>query len=292
VRIIVSGPNGFIGQRLLENSVSNYNIIPISLRNTPINKIEFYNTHSIIHLAGLAHQMQKTNAKRYFDANYELTKELALAAKLAGVPHFVFISTIKVYGETSKSTLDEQSFCNPINDPYGQSKLEAEKFLQSIEDENFQVAIVRPPLVYGPGVKGNLARLMKLVDSWYPLPFGGIETRRSMVFVDNLIELINCIVENKASGVYLAGDKEPMTTSFLIREIRKNLGRNPNLFQFHGFLKSLLFKLKPEMANRLFSSLELDTSSTNGRLRFTPPCSPAYGIARMVDEYKKQKTNV
>jgi nucleoside-diphosphate-sugar epimerase len=286
--ILLTGASGFIGQRYIEYS-ADYNIISISLRKTLVKDIDFSNIGTILHMAGKAHQMQKIDDQIYFDVNYTLTKKLANAAKKAGVKHFVFISTIKVYGENPTTLYTEETACVPKNDPYGESKLKAEKYLQSIEDDTFKVAIVRPPLVYGPGVKGNLIRFLKLGEKGYPLPFANINNRRTMVYLNNLIELINKIIDIKASGIFLAGDREPISTTKLISEIRNNLGKKTRLFKMPTVLKKMLQAIKPGMTIRLFGSLEMDTSLTNKNLNFTPPYTIEDGIKDMVDWYKNSK---
>ena len=286
--VFLTGTSGFVGQQYISCIRNKYIIKAVSLRTSNLKNIAFDQVDSILHLAGKAHQMQKIEDQIYFDVNYELTKQFADEAKAAGVPHFVFVSTIKVFGEHQNAILNEDSSCEPLNDPYGESKLKAEQYLQSIEDENFKVAIVRPPLVYGPGVKGNLIRFLELGNKDWPLPFARINNRRTMVFIDNLIELINRIIETRASGVFLAGDREPISTTRLISEIRKGLGKKENLFVMPDLFKWLLGKLKPELTTRLYGSLEMDTSKTNENLNFLPPYSVEEGIKVMVDWYKQQ----
>jgi nucleoside-diphosphate-sugar epimerase len=285
-KILLTGATGFVGQRFLEYCKDTYDIRCVSLQKEKIFNLDFKHIDAIVHLAGKAHQMQKIDDQIYFDINYTLTKELADAAKKEGVKHFIFISTIKAFGEHQKGVLNEKSPCLPQNDPYGESKLKAEQYLQSIEDDNFIVSIIRPPLIYGPRVKGNLIRFLELGNKPYPLPFKNLKNRRTMVFLDNFIELINRIVDTKQSGIFLAGDAQPISTEKLISEIRLNLGKKPNLFQTPDFMKKMLGVVKPEFALRLFGSLEMDTSDSFKRLNFTPPYSIEQGIKSMVDWYK------
>ena len=284
--ILLTGASGFVGQRFLEYNKSNFTIRTVSLINQAVENIDFTGVDAILHLAGKAHQMTKIEDSIYFDVNTELTKKLALAAKAKGVSHFIFISTIKVFGEHQNSVLTEGSPCEPINDPYGQSKLQAEKFLQSIEDATFAVSIVRPPLIYGPRVKGNLIRFLKLADNGNPLPFAHIDNRRTMVFLDNLIEMINALIRQKKSGIFLAADAQPLSTTFLISEMRKKMARPTRLFTMPSPLKWVLKKVKPEMYIRLYGSLEMDAQDSFKRLNFTPPYSIEQGIGEMVKWYK------
>ena len=284
--VIVTGATGFVGQRYIEYNCKNYIIQAISLQKEEISEINFENVDVILHLAGKAHQMQKIDDQIYFDVNTELTKKLALAAKANKVPHFIFISTIKVFGEHQNAVLTEGSLCEPINDPYGESKLEAEQSLKTIGDSNFTVSIIRPPLVYGPRVKGNLIRFLKLADSNKPLPFADIDNSRTMVYLDNLIELINTIIIQKKSGIFLAADDKPISTTYLIAEMRKNMGRPVRLFAMQSILKRVLKKVKPEMYIRLYGSLEMNPQNTFESLNFKPPYSVEEGIREMVKWYK------
>jgi nucleoside-diphosphate-sugar epimerase len=284
--ILLTGGSGFVGQRYIVYSKDSYIIKPVSLQKKNISEVAFKNIDVIVHLAGMAHQMQKIDDQIYFDVNYTLTKNFADAAKSAGVKHFIFVSTIKVFGEYQKGVLTEKAPCLPQNDPYGESKLKAEQYLQSIENDNFIISIIRPPLIYGPGVKGNLIRFLELGNKPYPLPFKNLKNRRTMVFLDNFIELINRIIETKQSGIFLASDENPISTEKLISEIRLNLGKKPNLFETPDFIKKMLGLVKPEFTLRLFGSLEMDASDSFKRLDFKPPYSIEYGIKRMVDWYK------
>ena len=288
--ILLTGSSGFVGKRFVEYNQQNYTIHSVSLRTTKVAEIDWKNYDAIVHLAGKAHQMEKIDDQIYFDVNYDLTKQLADRAKKEKVPHFVFVSTIKVWGDDYKNAhLEIKTPCKP-DDAYGKSKLQAENYLQEIQSPDFKIAIVRPPLVYGPGVKGNMIRFMKLANNPMPLPFGGIENKRTMVFLDNLVELINTIVDQQAAGVFLAGDKTPLSTSSLIESIQLNLKEKTGLFKLPGFVVSMMNVVKPELVKRLFYSLTIDTKETNELLNFSPPFTSEYGIQKMVNWYKKSNS--
>ena len=289
--VLLTGASGFVGQRFLEYNKNTFNIRTVSLVNTAVENIDFTGIDALVHLAGKAHQMTKIDDSIYFEVNTELTKKLALAAKAQGVPHFIFISTIKVFGEHQNAVLTEGSPCEPINDPYGESKLKAENFLQSIEDTTFTVSIIRPPLIYGPRVKGNLIRFLKLADNGKPLPFDKIDNRRTMVFLDNFIALINTIIAQKQSGIFLAADTQPISTTFLIAEMRKNMARPTRLFAMPSILKWVLKTMKPEMYIRLYGSLEMNPQDSFKRLNFKAPYSVEHGIGEMVKWYKEEIKN-
>ena len=234
--------------------------------------------------------MKGAPEEQYFKINRDLALEVAQKAKLQGVKQFVFMSTAKVFGEstTDMPAWNEYSECNP-QDAYGKSKLEAEKLILGIQDENFKVAVVRSPLVYGVGVKANMYNLVKLTDKLPVLPLGGIHNRRSMVYVGNLVALHEHIIKTQAGGIFIAGDAQPLSTTELTRNIATALGKNRVLLSIPFIFRNILKKVKPMIFERLFGSLELDNASTNRKLVFTPPFSTDQGIAEMVAWYKQNR---
>lgn len=285
-KVLLTGASGFIGSRWLEIDTETCEIIPCSLQQTPIATVDFAGIDTIIHLAGIAHRMEPTPDKLYFEVNHALTIALAKAAKQQGVKHFIFMSTIKVYGEVSpKQVITIDTPCLP-DDAYGRSKWKAEQGLLALQAENFRIAIIRTPIVYGPRVKGNLHRIMGLAEKRLPLPFANIQNQRSMVFVDNLIAMVQQIVIVQAQGIFLPSDKEPISTTKLVSLIREELGMKPNLFSLPLLVRQLLQRLKPALYIRLFDSLLLDNTSSNKRLHFSPPFTTEYGIKEMVKSYK------
>lgn len=289
LRLLVTGTGGFIGRRFLELNRDLFDLLPVSLRETAVEDIPLEGVDAIVHLAGKAHEMRPVPDQVYYDVNYTLTKKLAEEARKKGVPHFIYASSVKVYGDEAERMLDEKSPCVPT-DAYGKSKLQAEEMLQHMSALNFKVAIVRPPLVYGPQVKGNMIRLLQLADKNIPLPFGNITNKRSMVYLDNVIHLINTIAEQQATGIFIAGDDAPVSTGYLISTIRKYLGKPANLLSIPGFARKLLQTVRPALYTRLFGSYIIDNSTTNRRLRFQPPVSTEKGIEEMVEWYRQSKT--
>ena len=283
LKILITGASGFVGQRYLSYNKDNYTMLPVSLRSTKINDIDFSNIETIIHLAGIAHQMTKIDDQIYFDVNLHKTIALAKAAKENGIKQFIFISTVKVYGDDHKTDYLDLSSPTLPNDAYGQSKLQAEEALLNLETASFKVAIVRPPLVYGPGVKGNLIKFLHLAQKSIPLPFKGIENKRSMVYIDNLIAMLNAIADSSASGVYIAGDREPMSTSTLLKNIYLGSAKQPNWFKMPKLGLWLLKILKPELVKRLYGSYIIDNTESNKMLNFTPPYTSDHGIRVMTE---------
>ncbi len=284
--IAVTGSTGFVGKRLMVYNSEKFHLQPINLRDTPVNAINLLDVDVVLHLAGKAHQMEPIDDKVYFDVNYELTKQLADKALLQGIKQFIYISSTKVYGDDINEMLDEHSPCLPV-DAYGASKLKAEQYLQSLQSDNFKIAIIRPPLVYGPGVKGNMIRLLQLADKNFPLPFGKIDNARSMVFIDNLVELINTIIDKEATGVFIAGDDLPVSTSRLLALIKSSLGNTSGLISIPAFARTIIKRLKPALYIRLFGSFVVSNTDTNMRLLFKPPYSTADGVQQMVEWFMK-----
>jgi len=285
--LLVTGSSGFVGKELLKSLSTKYNIRPISLRSVSVEDVDFNDIDCVLHLAGMAHQMQKIDPQIYFDVNRDLTLKLASKAKSSGVRGFVFISSVKVYGDANSNEVqNELSACSP-NDPYGQSKFEAELGLGKLDDPTFSVAIIRAPLVYGSGVKGNLSRIMKLVKMLPVLPLGGVGNERSMVYVGNLIALIDKVIDTNSNGVFIAGDQKPHSTSRLVELIANNLGKKVINFKLPSFLVNAARLIAPGLVSRLFDSYIIDNKNTNALLSFKPPYTFEQGIMEMVIDFKK-----
>lgn len=243
-KILVTGSTGFIGTNLVNRlSGIGFSVRAISRRETgdlsgDTNwRPELSCVDTVIHLAGRAHVMNETETDIdliYNRINRDATRSLAEQAQQEGVRRLVFVSTSKVMGE-SGGPFSPQNPPNPT-DPYSRSKLEAEKSVQACN--GLESVIIRPPLVYGPGVKGNFIRLIRLVDKGLPLPFGGIKNQRSLIGIDNLCEALIAAVDC-SEGVYLPADIEKPSTPELVRLIAEPLKRKPLLPSVPPFLLNL-----------------------------------------------------
>jgi nucleoside-diphosphate-sugar epimerase len=282
--ILLTGSSGFLGSRILTRPSATAEYLPISLQTTEVSSIDFLGITAVLHCAGIAHRMEKTEDQLYFSINRDLTLELARAAKEAGVKHFVFLSTIKVFGvDASNLPLTIDTACYP-NDAYGQSKWEAEEGLRTLEDDNFKVAVVRPPLIYGPGAKGNLERIMQLIaKSKMPLPFARINNRRSMVYADNLVAYLEFIMERELSGTFLPADEPPISTSQLVKLLVQHINPEKKVVSLPSPLRAMMKWLKPEFHQRLFGSLEVE--STYKATGFTPPFTIEEGLKAMAEAF-------
>ncbi len=224
--------------------------------------------------------MGGASKEEYEKVNVTQTLKLAQKAKGSGVKHFIFMSTVKVYGEETKVAYCENSECNP-QDEYGKSKLKAELELKKLEDDNFKISIIRTPIVYGYGVKANIKNLINLVEKVSVLPFGGIENRRSMVYVGNLCHLIDVVIDKDKSGIFLSSDDEPLSTTRLIKLISEELDRRVYLIKV-PFFETLLKVLKPSFHKRLYESLEINNEQTKKDLEFENLYSTEDGIRFMI----------
>jgi len=323
-KICVTGAYGFIGKSVCETLVSNDKTVIGLVRNLklsknsnkitylPIDDIDFKtnlrnslaDADCVIHCAGKTPNTKNTGTdqiKFYHTENVEGTRQIAEQAFDAGVKKLIFLSSIKVNGE---NTYDNYNVTGKIHnvkkifthndtaspeDLYAKSKLQAEKTLWEISARTgLEVVIVRLPLVYGYGVKGNLVKLIKLVKSGIPLPLSLIKNQRSMIGMDNLVDLlIRCIDHPKASGkTFLVSDGEDLSTPELIKLIASSMGRKANLFPFPIYMLKFLASVlgKREETNRLVGSLRIDNSYTKKILNWSPPISVEEGVRRMVQE--------
>ena len=311
-KVLVTGASGFIGKHLCSKlNKLNWNVYGT------VRKFDFHSSHYdfkaiavdeinsntnwgnalknvdyIIHCAGKAHLINENdNVNMYHSTNTEGTKNLAQQAVEAGVKKLIFLSSVKVNGESTNDISNNKIFTNNSKidpkDPYSVSKFEGEKLLWKISSEtDLEVVVVRLPLVYGKGVKGNLARLIKLVRSGIPLPFSMIVNKRTMIGIDNLVDLlIRCIDHVDAAGkTFLVSDGKDISTPELIKLIALSMEKRAYLFPLPisllKFLGSIFGKRKE--INRLVGSLRVDNNYVREKLNWTPPISIEEGIRRMV----------
>jgi nucleoside-diphosphate-sugar epimerase len=308
-KILVTGAYGFIGNVICKNLASQ----GISVQGIVRSLKPLFNTEKIkysaigdinyatnwknllggndcvIHCAGKVNEVNKKfQLEDYRVVNVDGTHQLALQAAEAGVRRFIFLSSIKVNG-------DQTAYGSPFScadtvspkDPYSISKYLAEKKLWEISKKTgLEIVIVRLPLVYGHGAKGNVARLIKLINSGIPLPFSLINNQRSLIGIDNLVDvLVRCIYHPDAKNkTFLVSDSEDLSTPILLRYIASAMNRPVRLFPLPVLLLKLfgfVLGIKSEM-NRLIGSLQIDSSCTREILNWKPIVSVEEGIRRMV----------
>jgi len=271
-QVLVTGATGFIGRALCAEK--NFETKPLDLRR-PAWERDLAGAEVVVHLAGVAHT--RASDALYEEVNVRATQRLAIAALEAGVRRLVFVSSIKVNGEATPIDRPFRAADTPNpQDEYGRSKWRAEQALASLS--GMEVVIVRPPLVYGPGVRANFLRLLQLVDTGLPLPFGSIRNRRSFVFVGNLVALLRRCAEHPAAAgkTFLAADGEDLSTPELARRMAKALGRASRLVPFPPFL----------LPSKLAGSLVVDASEARSLLQWLPPYSVDEGLARTAAAYR------
>ena len=312
--IFITGATGFIGlavvKTLLEQDVAiiagvrqHSSILPQSVRQVEIGDLSctdkkfeaLLNVDVVIHIAARAHIMNETVTDplaEFRKVNTTGTLNLAKQAAKAGVKRFIFISSIKVNGEmTENGAPFTPENTRPPTDPYGVSKYEAEQGLMALADKtSMEVVIIRPPLVYGPGVKANFASMIKWVDKGTPLPFGAIHNQRSLVALDNLVSfIIHCVSHPKAANeVFLIADGEDVSTTQLLQKVTKALDKKTLLLPIPVSWMIFFAQLigKRDVAQRLFSSLQIDSSKALNLLGWRPVISMDKQLQKLAKIYK------
>lgn len=257
------------------------------------------NVDIVIHLAARVHVMDDVESDpltEYRKVNTAGTLNLARQAVDAGVKRFVFISSIKVNGEhTNKGSKFSPDDDYIPMDPYGMSKYEAEQGLLTLAKEtDMEVVIIRPPLVYGSGVRANFASMMKWINKGVPLPLGAVHNKRSLIALDNLVNfIIHCVDHPKAANeVFLISDGEDVSTTELLRKVANAFGEKAVLFPVPVSLMTMAAKLigKADVANRLFSSLQVDSSKARDLLGWEPVVTMDEQLKKTADAYLNEKT--
>lgn len=311
--VLVTGANGFVGTALCEfftkSQVPVRAIVRFSSLSPTDTGVESVGdissktdwTHAlkdvtkVVHLASRVHIMTDQSANplaEYRLVNVEGTINLARQAAAAGVQRFVFLSSIKVNGEFTDLSRPFTADDAPApTDAYGISKHEAEMALRQIAMEtDMEVVIIRPPLVYGPGVKANFQATMRLLARGLPLPLAGLtHNRRSFVALDNLVDLIVTCLNHPAAAnqTFLVSDAEDLSTADLLKRTGVALGKPARLFYLPSCLLQLLATLvnKPGIYQRLCGSLQVDMSKTRQLLGWTPPLSVDEGLRRTAKSF-------
>lgn len=280
MKILLTGSSGFIGSYFKQHYSHLHTIQTFSFLNDNLKALDLTGTEAVVHLSALVHQMNDASEEEYERINLFQTVELAEKAKECGVGHFIFMSTVKVYGEETNLPYNENSACLP-EDNYGKSKLRAEEALQTLSSEDFIVSIIRTPIVYGYGVKANIKSLIRLVQNISIIPFDGIDNKRSIVYIGNLSYLIHRVIQQQRSGIFLASDDAPISTTNLIQYISKAMHKEIILVKI-PFFTPILRLVKPSYHKRLFESLEVDNTATKNRLQLTNPYTTEEGIYNML----------
>lgn len=316
--ILVTGATGFVGKPLVDNLILKVNNVRVLVRkeltcvSEKVEKIIVDDLSSVddwteilqsvdvvIHCAARVHIMNDLVADPLIEfrkVNVNATLKLARKAAEVGIKRFIFISSIKVNGEMTEpgQSFKPDERCQP-EDPYGLSKYEAEQGLLKIAAKtDMEVVIIRPPLVYGPGVKANFYLMMKWVNKGIPLPLGAINNQRSFLALDNLVDfIIHCIDHPQAANeVFLISDSEDISTKELLKKVAKAFGKKPRLIPVPVKLMTLVAKLirKSDVADRLLGSLQVDGSKAQNLLGWEPVVTMDEQLKKIADRYN-EKTN-
>ena len=327
-KFLITGANGFVGKPLCAELLRQGQSVRAVVRsaNSPVENVVMAAVGSIdgktdwsdalrgvdvvIHLAARVHVMKDTSADplpEFLNVNLEGTSNLARHVARAEVKRFVYVSSVKVNGESTAPTLSpgpslsrgegkrvfsESDEPDP-QDPYAISKWRAEQDLQRIAQETgLEVVIVRPPLIYGPGVKGNFVRLLAAIDRGIPLPLSGANNARSLVYVGNLVDaLIICATHPAAAGqTYLVSDGEDVSTAMLVEKIAQALERNSRSFYFPpSLLRAAAAMLgRSEQIARLFGSLRVNDEKIRRELAWSPPYTLEQGVHATAEWYRSR----
>ena len=308
--LLITGANGFIGRALISKlALEKNHFVRASVRKKTIqfpSQIEIIKNIEassninwaealrdidvVIHLLARVHVMDDKVTDpllEFRNINVNATIALAKAAAKKGIKRFVFLSSVKVNGEsTFDQPFSESNLAHP-QDAYAISKWEAEKALRQISKETgMEVVIIRSPLVYGPNVKANFLRMIQYVKRGLPLPLGAIQNKRSLIGMDNLVDFISTVISHPkaANETFLISDDEDISTTDLLRRIGKYIGKPARLIPLHPKILSFLFKVlgRQDFGDRLLGSLEVDITKAKKLLAWSPPKTLDEGLRATV----------
>lgn len=269
-KILITGANSYIGtsfERWISQYSEDYFVETVNTRNNLWAEKDFSSYDVVFHVAGIAHVSADSKMETsYYRVNKELTIKVAKKAKVEGVKQFIFMSSIIVYGDScnSKKVIDISTVPSP-NNFYGSSKLQAEEGIKSLEDNKFKIVILRPPMIYGKGSKGNYPKLAKIACK---LPiFPDINNERSMLHIDNLCEFIRLIIDNEERGLFFPQNSEYVKTSEMVKLIAEVHGKKIRLVKvFNGIIK--MMSNKSILINKVFGNLVYDHSMSKYKVNY------------------------
>lgn len=277
--VLITGANSYIGlsfEKWVAQYPNMYSVDTVDMIDGTWKNKDFSQYDSVFHVAGIAHIREtKKNAELYYKVNRDLAVITAQKAKSDGVKQFIYLSSMSVYG-IETGIITGATIPNPRNN-YGKSKLQAEEQIKNLEDENFRIAVLRPPMVYGQGCKGNYQTLAKYA---LKLPvFPNIQNKRSMIYIDNLSEFVRCLIDNGESGLFCPQNKEYVCTSEMIKLIACMHGKKIRLTGFFNPLIKALITLKIKYINKVFGDLVCDSQKECGFI--------VAGFQRTIEETEK-----
>lgn len=250
MKILITGKTSYIANTLKNHLDKEHEVTLVSLRNTGLDGLDL-TAEVLIHCAAIVHK-RNIDEETYSSVNTSLTIELAKKARECGVKQFIFFSTMAVYGLTT-GEINAETKETPIT-PYGRSKLDAENGILPLASEDFKVAVIRPPMVYGPDCPGNFKSLYRLAKKMPVFPY--VKNERSMIYAGNLAEFIRFVIVNDLSGIFCPQDEQYVCTSDMVRQIGCAAGKKIYLSKLLGTV-ILLFK-NTELVRKIFLSLTYD----------------------------------
>jgi nucleoside-diphosphate-sugar epimerase len=261
-KILITGKNSYVGNSLekwLRNYTDRYTVDSISLRDDSWREKDFSKYDHVFHVAGIAHVSTDPKMEEiYYKVNRDLAVEVAEKAKNENVNQFIFMSSIIIYGKDGmvgeERVISLDTEYSPL-DFYGRSKLEADLAIQKLGSEKFKTVIIRSPVIYGPGCKGNFPKLVKLA-TLTPV-FFDINNKRSMIYIDNLCEFLRLCVDNCVQGVFYPQNKDYVSTKYIINEVRRAIGKKTLNTRFINPILMLLSK-NIDFINKVFGNKVYD----------------------------------
>lgn len=253
-KILITGAGSYIGNAFLNHLgqwPDRYQVETVDMIGDAWRSTSFSGFDAVFHVAGIAHIKETAeNARLYYEVNRDLAVETARKAKSEGVPHFVFLSSMSVYG-IEEGCITRGTVPNPKSN-YGKSKLQAEAGLEALRSDHFRVAVLRPPMVYGEGCKGNYQSLVKFAKL---LPvFPAYQNKRSMLHIDGLTEAVRHIIDTEAEGLFLPQDENYVCTCDMVRDIAHSMGKDMKLLRILNPAVSLV-KRVTAMGRKAFGDL-------------------------------------
>jgi UDP-glucose 4-epimerase len=287
-KILIIGENSFIGNSYQKYSDFKY-CVKVSLKQYNLEDVNFKGYDTILHFPAIVHQSSKIPYEKYRDVNTNLAYRTAKKAKNDGVRQFVFFSTIRIYGEYTPGNVVWNESTKPSpTDNYGRSKLEAENKLRPLNDSDFHIVILRIPMVYGPGNRGNINKMISLIDKFYCGPFSNIDNERNILYIKNLVEFIDKVIAKDGYGTFLVTDPKPVSTTEIAHTISKYLDKKVLLMSIPILLRRLLKFFWKAGYYKVFGNLKLDSTASYEKMNYQPKYNFEQGMKEMMEWYKNQ----
>ncbi|MED4179731.1 NAD-dependent epimerase [Priestia megaterium] len=288
-KVLITGINSYVGKSVkkwLDKYPNIYSVHTISLKNDSWKEKNLSQYDVVLHVAGIAHVSSDPKLEDlYYKVNRDLTVDIAKKAKAEGVKQFIFMSSIIIYGNSdiNNGVIDQATVPVPSNF-YGNSKLQAEKSIIPLENDNFKIVILRPPMIYGKGSKGNYPKLANLARRTPFFP--NFKNKRSMLHIDNLCEFIRLMINNRESGIFFPQNNEYVQTSELVRLIAETYGKKVMLIKIFNPILSVINQ-RIEVFNKIFGDLVYSMELSNYKQDYR-----VYSLRESILVTEEQLTNI